>query len=99
MQTKPFSNRRTARDVSLQFAWKGQHVLPTKDTTCRFAAIFEKLGVAVMARNFMPFSAYNVFVSRLPGSDWRTWRKYDEEVFAGYGWFGCIGNGHTRIGG
>jgi hypothetical protein len=25
--------------------------------------------------------------------------KCDEEVFAGYGWFGCIGNGHTRIGG
>jgi outer membrane immunogenic protein len=61
MQTKPFSNRRTARDVSLQFAWKGQHVLPTKDTTCRFAAIFEKLGVAVMVRNFSP-SAPTMFL-------------------------------------
>jgi hypothetical protein len=34
------------------FAWKGQHALPTKDTTCRFAAIFEKLSVANMTRNF-----------------------------------------------
>jgi hypothetical protein len=32
--------------------WKGQYALPTRDTTCRFAAIFEKPGVARMTRNF-----------------------------------------------
>jgi hypothetical protein len=69
---------------------------PLRDTTCRFTAIFEKLGVA-LGTEFQPFSAYNAFESRLLGSDWQTWRRYDEEVFAG--WFGCIEHGHTRIGG
>ena len=56
MQTKPFSNRRNARDVFLQFMVLGKVSMcyPLRDTTCRFAAIFEKLGVAFMAQNFRP---------------------------------------------
>ena len=28
-----------------------------------------------------------------------SWRRYDEEVFAGYGWSDCIGHGVAAIGG
>jgi hypothetical protein len=65
MQTKPFSNSpfRNARDAFLQFRVLGKVSMyyPLRDTTCRFAAIFEKLGVAVLVRNFSP-SAPTMFL-------------------------------------
>jgi hypothetical protein len=53
MQTKPFSNSlfRNARDAFLQFRVLGK-VSMSYPLTCRFAAIFEKLSVAPMSRNF-----------------------------------------------
>jgi hypothetical protein len=51
---KARDQKRARRIFTVQDAGKGQHVLPTKNTTCHFVAIFEKLGVALVARNFKP---------------------------------------------
>src|SRR5260370_41128224 len=39
------------------------------------------------------------FSSLITSDSERNWRKYNEEVLAGYDWFGCIGHGCSCIGG
>jgi hypothetical protein len=74
MQTKPFSNSpfRNARDAFLPLRWKGQHVCPIQDTTCRFIAIFEKPSVALGERIFNPSALHCLL--RVASSD----QNYEE---------------------